>query len=165
MYTPAVPARRELLSLPQRVAEPFLSVIALFILGGFFVTHQLLQTGFFTEGFGPVEMLCLYGPLTLSLAAPLARAFSGQRNPARLIEVATHLCAALAGLWLLRVFPFDFTHLADVLPAEVQFLLAWMSDSVGKLLLLLQVAVGMFAAVFTLGTYLVVTVTLNSRHA
>ncbi len=118
MYTPTVTAQRELLSLPQRVAEPFFSAIALFILGGFFVAHQLLQTGFFTDRFGPVEMLCLYGPLILSLAAPLARALSGQRNPARPIEVATHLCAALAGLWLLRVFPFDFTHLADVLPAE-----------------------------------------------
>ncbi len=32
-------------------------------------------------------------------------------------------------------------------------MLAWMSDSVGKLLLLLQVAVGMLAAVFTLVTY------------
>jgi hypothetical protein len=164
MYTPTMPARRELLSLPQRVAEPFFSAIALFILGGFFFTHQFLQTGFFTEGFGPVEMLCLYGPLMLSLAAPLARALSGQRNPARPVEVVTHLCAALAGLWLLQVFPFDFTHLADVLPAELQFLLAWMSDSVGKLLLLLQVAVGVLAALFTLVTYVMVTLTLNSRR-
>jgi hypothetical protein len=71
--------------------------------------------------------------------------------------------AALAGLWLLQVFPFDFTHLADVLPAELQLLLAWMSDGVGKLLLL-QVAVGVLAALFTLITYVMVTVTLNSRH-
>jgi hypothetical protein len=119
MYTPTMPARRELLSLPQRLAEPFFSAIALFILGGFFVTHQLLQTGFFTDRFGPVEMVCLYGPLILSLAAPLARALSGQRNPAGRVEVLTHLCAALAGLWLLQVFPFDFTHLADALPAEL----------------------------------------------
>jgi len=164
MYTPTMPARRELLSLPQRLAESFFSAIALFILGGFFVTHQLLQTGFFTDRFGPVEMVCLYGPLILSLAAPLARALSGQRNPARPVEVVTHLCAALAGLWLLQVFPFDFIHLADALPAELHFLLAWMSDSVGKLLLLLQVAIGVLAALFTLVTYVMVTVTLNSRR-
>jgi hypothetical protein len=164
MTMPTVTERRELLSLPQRVAEPFFSAIALGILGGFFAAHQLLQTGFFTDRFGPVEMLCLYGPLILSLAAPLAHMVSGRRNPARLVEVATHLCAALAGLWLMRVFPFDFTHLADVLPAEFQFMLAWMSDGIGQFLLLLQVAVGMLAAVFTLGTYLVVTLTPRSRR-
>jgi hypothetical protein len=38
-----------------------------------------------------------------------------------------------------------------------------MSDSVGKLLLL-QVAVGVLAAYFTLVTYVMVTVTLNSRR-
>ncbi len=134
-------------------------------LGGFFVAHQRLQTGFFTDQFGPVEMLCVYGPLILSLAAPLTRMVSGQRNPARPVEVVTHLCAALAGLWLLQVFPFDFTHLADVLPAELQFMLAWMSDGVGKFLLLLQVAVGVLAALFTLVTYVMVMVTLNSRRA
>jgi hypothetical protein len=164
MYTPAGITRRELLSAPQRVAEPLFSAMALVVLGGFFVTHQRLETGFFTERFGPVEMLCLYGPLALSLAAPLTRALYGQRNPARPVEVVTHLCAALAGLWLLQVFPFDFTRLADVLPAEVQFLLAWMSDGIGKLLLLLQVAVGVLAALFTLVTYAMVAVTQNSRR-
>jgi hypothetical protein len=139
--------------------------MALVVLGGFFVTHQRLETGFFTERFGPVEMLCLYGPLVFSLAAPLTRALYGQRNPARPVEVVTHLCAVLAGLWLLQVFPFDFTHLADLLPAEIQFLLAWMSDGIGKFLLLLQVAVGVLAALFTLVTYAMVAVTRNSRRS
>jgi hypothetical protein len=161
MYTPAGITRRELLSAPQGVAEPLFSAMALVVLGGFFVTHQRLETGFFTERFGPVEMLCLYGPLALSLAAPLTRALYGQRNPARPVEVVTHLCAALAGLWLLQVFPFDFTHLADVFPAEFQFLLAWMSDGIGNFLLLLQVAVGVLAALFTLVTYAMVAVTRN----
>jgi hypothetical protein len=161
MYTPAGITRRELLSAPQGVAEPLFSAMALVVLGGFFVTHQRLETGFFTERFGPVEMLCLYGPLALSLAAPLTRALYGQRNPARPVEVVTHLCAALAGLWLVQVFPFDFTHLADVFPAEFQFLLAWISDGIGKFLLLLQVAVGVLAALFTLVTYAMVAVTRN----
>jgi hypothetical protein len=165
MYVSAHQSDKEIVSIPQRLAEPLFSAIALSMLGGFFVMHQLLQTGFFTAQFGPMEMLCLYGPLLLSLAAPLARALSGQRNPARPVEVVTHLCAALAGLWLLQVFPFDFTHLTDVLPAELQFMLAWMSDSVGKLFLQLQVAVGVLAALFTLVTYVMVRVTLIGRRA
>jgi hypothetical protein len=43
-------------------------------------------------------------------------------------------------------------------------MLAWMSDGVGKLLLLLQVAVGVLAALFTLVTFVMVAVTLNSRR-
>ena len=164
MNTSTVTAERELLGAPQRVAEPLFSAIALVMLGGFFLTHQLLQTGFFTAQFGPVEMLCLYGPLLLSLAAPLTRALSGQRNPARPVEVVTHLCAALAGLWLLQMFPFNFTHIADVLPAEFEFMLAWMSDGVGKLLLVLQVVVGLLAALFTLITYLVIQITMSSQR-
>ena len=79
MYTHAETTRRELLSAPERVAEPLFSAMALVVLGGFFVTHQSLETGFFTVRFGPVEMLCLYGPLVLSLAAPLTRALYGHR--------------------------------------------------------------------------------------
>jgi hypothetical protein len=165
VYVSAHQSHKEIVSIPQRVAEPLFSGIALIIIGGFFVAHQRLQTGFFTDRFGPLEMLCLYGPLILSLAAPLARALIGKRNPARPAEVVTHLCAALAGLWLLQVFPFDFTHLADALPTELQFMLAWMSDSVGKFLLILQVAVGVLAALFTLVTYIMARVTLASQRA
>ncbi|HEY1391243.1 MAG TPA: hypothetical protein VGF38_22085 [Ktedonobacterales bacterium] len=66
-------------------------------------------------------------------------------------------CALVA-----RVLPFDFTHLADLLPADLQFILAWMSDGIEKLLL--QVAVGVLAALFTIAYVARVMVTLNSRR-
>jgi hypothetical protein len=68
-----------------------------------------------------------------------------------------------SGLWLVQAFPFDVTHVADVVPTEFQFLLAWMSDGV-RTILLLQVVVGLFAALFTLVTYVMVTATLYSRR-
>jgi hypothetical protein len=48
----------------------------------------------------------------------------------------------MAALWLLRVFPFDFTHLADVLSVNLRFSLAWVSDEIGRIVLLLQVSAG-----------------------
>ncbi len=43
---------------------------------------------------------------------------------------------------LLRVFPFDFTHLADALTGGLRFLFAWVPDWLGRVALALQVADG-----------------------
>jgi hypothetical protein len=134
---------REVLSLAERVAEPIFSLIATCLLLAFFAYHQLTATGFFTAQFGPFEMLCLYGPILLAPAAAFTRAMSGQ-------------CMALAAIWLLRVFPFNFTHLSDALPAAIQFTLAWVTNDIGRLILMLQVVVGMLVALITLLRFFVV---------
>ena len=120
MYTTAQRSDEEIVSVPQRVAEPIFSLIAMMLLCGFFAAHQLGHTGFFTEAFGPLEMFCVYGPILLTLAAPFARGLTGRRNPGRPLEAVTSLCTALAALWLLHVFPFDFTHFANVFPEQLQ---------------------------------------------
>lgn len=147
---------REVLSLAERVAEPIFSLIATCLLLAFFAYHQLTATGFFTAQFGPFEMLCLYGPILLAPAAAFTRAMSGQRNPARPVEAFANLCMALAAIWLLRVFPFNFTHLSDALPAAIQFTLAWVTNDIGRLILMLQVVVGMLIALITLLRFFVV---------
>jgi hypothetical protein len=91
-------------------------------------------------------------------------AFPSQATLVR-VHTVTRLCADLAALWLLRVFPFDFTHLADGLTRELRFMLAWKSAVLGRILPLPQVIVGQLAALFTLGTYLVVQIILSSRRA
>ncbi len=147
---------REVLSIPDRVAEPVFTIIALGVLLAFFAYHQRAATGFFTEKFGPFEMLCLYGPIILAPAAAIVRAVSGQRNPARPVEAFTDICMALGAIWLLIVFPFDFTHLPDALPASIQFILAWVTDDIGRIVLLLQVIVGLLVALFTMLRFFVV---------
>ena len=99
-------------------------------------------------------MLCLYGPILLSLAAPLARAFNGRRNAGRPFEAVTDLCLALAAIWLLMVFPFNFSHLADPLPAAIRFFLAWVTNDIGRVIFILQVIVGLMAAIVTTVIYL-----------
>jgi hypothetical protein len=153
MDMPAPRLNRERVSIPQRVAEPLFSVITVALLCGFFAAHQLTNTGFFTEQFGPAEMLCLYGPILLTCAAPFMRALTGRRNPGRPLEAVASVCAALAALWLLHVFPFDFTHFADVFPAPMQFMFAWVSDGIGKLMLALQVMIGLIAAFATMVSF------------
>jgi hypothetical protein len=144
---------KEVLTLSQRGGE-VISVVVMLLVFGFFVSHQVRQTGFFTAKFGAVEMVCLYGPILLSLAAPIVRAVTGRRNPARPFEVVTNGFLAIAALWLLLVFPFNFAHLADVLPAAMRFALAWITNEIGTVVLILQVIVGTIWAFVTTVKYL-----------
>ncbi len=127
------------------------SMIGLF---GFFVYHQQVNSGFFTEKFGVLEMFCLYAPILLGLTAPAIRMWTGQRNPARPYEIATSLFLAVCSLWLLINFPFNFAHLADTLPEGIRFILAWVTDGLGKFVFLLQIVFNLISAVVTAGKYL-----------
>ncbi len=126
---------------------------AMLVLLGFFALHQWTNSGFFTPRFGPLEMLALYGPILVAFAAPLVRVASGQHNPARPFEAATNLSLALGSLWLAIVFPLDFTHLGDVLPGAVRFVVSWIGNDLGRLVLVLQVIIGVVTAPLLMLTF------------
>jgi hypothetical protein len=143
---------KEVLTTAQRLSEP-IAVVVMLLLFAFFVYHQTADTGFFTDKFGPAEMFFLYGPMLLSAAAPLVRMVTGRRNPARPLEVVTNAFLAIGAFWLLMVFPFDFTHLADALPGQIQFLLSWVTDDIGRIVLILQIVAGAIIAIATTWKY------------
>ena len=143
----------EILTPSQRVGG--LAVVgAMALVFGFFAWHQLTGTGLYTAQFGPLEMLALYGPILVSFAAPVVRAVSGRHNPARPCEASAHLSLALGSLWLAIVFPFDFSHLADVLPGAIRFVFSWINNDIGRFVLILQVLIGVIAAPVTMFQYI-----------
>ena len=144
---------KEILSPAQRWLEVTL-VIAMLLLLGFLAYHQWANTGFFTAGFGSLEMFCLYGPIIFGVSAPVVRALTGRRNPARPFDAATSLFLAAGSLWLVIAFPFNFSHLADALPGVIRFVLSWITDGIGKALLILQVILGPISAIPTIWKYL-----------
>ena len=153
MNTTAKKTDNEVLTTAQRWLELSFDV-AMLLLFGFFAYHQLTHTGFFTAQFGPLEMICLYGPIIVSLVAPIVRALAGRRNPARPFDVATNMSLAIGSLWLLIVFPLDFSHLADVLPAAVRFVISWITNDIGRIVLLLQVILGSVSSFLAIWKYL-----------
>lgn len=157
MNTPRRTPDKEVVSIAQRIAEPIFAVTCMALVLGFFLHHQAAHTGFFTEKFGPFEMLCFYGSILLSPTAAIVRAATGRRNAGRLFEVVVNIYGALAALWLLSVFPFDFSHFAAALPAGLQVALAWVNDFFGRIGLMLEVVIGAIAALGYLGTYLFVS--------
>jgi hypothetical protein len=143
----------EILTPSLRWIGPLATIVAMLVLLGFFAAHQFANTGFFTDKFGTLEMLALYVPILVSFTAPIARAISGRHNPARPFEVAMNISLALGSLWLAVVFPFNFAHLTDVLPGAIRFIFAWINNDIGRLILILQVVIGVIVAPMTIFTF------------
>lgn len=148
---------REHLGLSERITEVVFTTLAMMLVFGFFLAHQLGNTGFFTAEFGIREMLALYGPMVLTLAAPITRAATGSRNLGRPMEAVANAALAIGSLWLFFVFPFDFSHLADVLPAAIQFPFRWITDGIARIVLALQVLIGTLTAIGKLWKFVSVT--------
>ena len=149
----------EILTMPQRWAGLYTDVLMLLLLA-FFIYHQRINSGFFTEAFGVLPMLALYIPIVISLAPPLQRLFQGKRNP---LEAITDLALAIGSACLLAYFPFDFSHLADPFPPEMRFAFAWITNDVGRVILILQVVIGSISALSTMYSYLKVKGKIRSR--
>ena len=138
----------------QRGGEALIA-IGLLLLTGFFVLHQVQATGFFTAKFGTLEALLLYAPLVLAIVDAGLQALSGRAQPARPFAAASGLLLGVAAVWFLLVaFPFDFFHLGDVLPEGLRGLLAWVTNDLGKIPLVIQVIAGPLTAIRAIMAFL-----------
>jgi hypothetical protein len=136
------------LTLSQRFGE-VVSVIIMALIIGYFWRLWTLDVGFFTSAFQPPEQFWFFAPMLLGLAAPTVRLLVGRRNPARPFEIVTDVFMVIGAIWLLRVFPFDFSHLGDALPGNLPALLNWVPDWLGKMGLALQIVGGVIALIVT----------------
>jgi hypothetical protein len=69
------------------------------------------------------------------------------------LEAATDLSLALGSLWLWIIFPFDFTHLADPFHSAMRSAFAWITNNVGRVILLLQVIIGFLSGLSSISSY------------
>jgi hypothetical protein len=139
---------------PARRWGGLYTVALMLLLLVFFAYHQWKQTGFFTGKFGIFEMIALYLPIMLSMVPPIQRAILGRVNPSRLVEASADLFMAAGSLWLWHVFPFNFGHIAYIFPVRMHFAFAWLTNGVGKIILILQVVVGFISALSITASYL-----------
>lgn len=154
-------AEREHLNAGQRFGE-MVSIVILALIIGYFWRLWTIDAGFFTSAFGPPEQFWFFAPMILSLAAPTVRIVVGRRNPARPFEIVTDVFMVIGAIWLLWVFPFDFSHLGDALPGNLPALLNWAPNWLGKVGLALQLVGGAIAAIVTTVQFLKVTLRLGA---
>jgi hypothetical protein len=136
------------------------SIVILALVFGYFWRLWTIDAGFFTSMFGPPEQFWFFGPMILSLAAPAVRMLVGRRNPARPFEIGANALMAIGAIWLLHVFPFDFSHLGDALPGNLPVLLNWVPDWLGRIGLVLQLVGGVIAAIVATAQFMKVSLRL-----
>jgi hypothetical protein len=146
---------RDRLKLGDYIGESIIIVLTALV-ALFFVDNQMQETGFFTSDFGAVEMALFYGSLLYGMVPPVLRMIGGRRNAVRPFEVLGNVIFIVAAVYLLYVFPFDMSHLTDLFPSSLKFILDWMTDDIAKLLFAFAAIVSMLAAVWTAFLYVVV---------
>jgi len=129
-------------------ASIFILVVSGFF-GLCFITHQTSSTGFFTSKFSTFEMVMLYGILIYWITTSVL-ILIGQKNPSRNLDSFGGLFfATFATVWLIVVFPFEFTYFADVLPVFLRVFMQWISDEFALVLLILLFIGQLIAIVYT----------------
>ena len=125
-------------------------VVFVSLLGVYYISHQIGSTGFFTEKFGAIEMIMLYGSLIFMIISASLEGILGQRLLSRLWDAFGGLVfATIAEIWLLMIFPFEFTYFADVLPDFLRFLAQWISNDIARILMIIIIIVTLGAAIYT----------------
>jgi hypothetical protein len=140
-------AQKDKLKLSERGGE-VVGMVIVGLVALFFYTHQAQATGFFTSSFGSLESFLLYGGILLGLAGPAVRMAVGSRNAARPPEMLTSLFWIAGSAWLLAVFPFDFSHLGDIVPEFLRFLVIWITNDIARILMILGIAGGIVSIAF-----------------
>ena len=148
-------AKKDSLSFSERVGE-VVGALCILVCLVFWVAHQTSSSGFFTSKFGPAETFLFYVPTVIGLVTTVAKVVVGRKNVLRPFQTLERGLGAVGGVWLLAVFPFDFSHLADVLPDFLRFLLQWISNDVAKVLLAILIIGFSAATVYTATMYVFV---------
>ncbi len=146
----------------DRVGE-IAAIAAMLAMVVFFVIHQTRPTGFFTSRFRSVETLLFYLSPVLGMVRSALTVAMGRRNVLRPYEAAQNGVLAIAVAWFLAVFPFDFSHLADVLPGSIRFLLSWISNGFAMFLMAIALISFSVLTVHTALLYLIVRDRLASK--
>lgn len=148
-------AAKDLLGMGERIGEMVAIILGLLFLL-FFVANQIQETGFFTSDFGATEMVLFYGVLILGMVPPFLRMFLGRRNIVRPVEIICNLFFIVATTYLLWVFPFDFDHLADLLPTNLQFILDWITNDIAVWFMSIITVIVVIVTVWTAFLYIAV---------
>lgn len=127
---------KNILTLGERFGE-IVAIAIILLFATYFVYLEQSSTGFMTSRFGTVEAILFYGSFAVAIMASASRSVLGRRDRARPFEFVSNVFTAIAAVWLLEVFPFNFAHIADPLPSALEILFSWNPNTFGWVVMLL----------------------------
>ena len=107
--------------------------VGTFLVVGFFLAHQLWSTRFFTTAFGPAEIVLFYASILYGIVTTSSAIFF-REDRAIILQLVGAVLWTVTTVWLYVIFPFNFTHVADVVPGALQFLLSWITQGIGRII-------------------------------
>ena len=137
------------ISTNERISSIIFFVVFAF---GFWYILALKKQGskFFTSGFNRTDAVALYSFWLVWIITAGLEGILGLRWWSRLFDsFGAILIAALACLWLFTKFPFDFSYFSEILPTNWQWLLSWITNIVGRVVLFLSFVFHLVAAVYS----------------
>ena len=138
-----------------------IAITAILILITYFVDSQVANSGFFTAKFGSLEAFFFYAVAVVGLFPPALRLILRKRNAVRPFEIANSLFTVVSIVYLLNVFPFDFTNLATAISPSLHSAFSWLTDDIVKLLMTLGIILTVLITAWTLVIYLTVKQVLS----
>jgi riboflavin transporter FmnP len=155
---------RDVMKLGERFGEA-VSMVLIFLVFLFFINNQTQDTGLFTSEFGTAEMVLFYGSLLFGLFPPFLRLFLGRRNQVRPVDIIGSVIFVVAASYLLWVFPFDFSHLPDLFPESMRFLIDWVTNDLVMVLMSFAIVIAIIASVWTGFIYILVRESLRQDRS
>lgn len=145
-------AKKDVMKLSERAGE-LIGISCILVLLVFFINHQTSSTGFFTSEFGRLEQFLFYGSLSFGIITGIGKIIVGRKNAIRPLEAFGALFSFIALLWLLDVFPFDFTHLTDILPEFLRLITIWISNDITKIFMIIGIIGSFVTAIYIIALY------------
>ncbi len=157
-------ADHDLLRMGERIGNIIAMFFIVFVVL-IFINIQVQDYGFFTTKFGPLEQLLFYGSLLFGVIPSFIRAAIGRRNLGRLADLFGSILFIAVTIYLLVIFPFDFTRLLDLLPSAVLPDFNWFTNDLFRLFFELAIMLSVISLVYNAILYTAVRRELRARGA
>lgn len=139
--------QRSIMLRPAMLGELVMTTVVACLIAGFYGAHLAWSTGFFTSAFTPVLAAFFFASIFWTIVNVAFKTITSRKDVRTFVEwIGAALFVGVAA-WIYAVFPFNFMHLADVVPAQFQFLLSWITNDIGRILVALILIAGIIALV------------------
>ena len=137
--------QRSVMLRPAMVGELVMTTVVACLIAGFYGAHLAWSTGFFTSAFTPALATFFFASIFWTIVNVAFKTITPRKDVRTFVEwIGAALFVGVAA-WIYAAFPFNFTHLADVVPAQFQFLLSWITNDIGRILVALILVAGIIA--------------------
>jgi hypothetical protein len=120
-------------TVPPNPRLSFAITATIFVLtAAFFAAHQAWSTGFFLPSFTPIQAALLYSSILYGILVTNTEVIGLREDRIQIVNVIGAGLWTVTTAWLFFSFPFDFAHLAAVVPWPFQFLVTWITNGIGQ---------------------------------